>query len=276
MDSAGTILWQKRYGGNRLDWPKDIVKTDYGFIICGSTSSDQNADISQPRKASSGGDFWVLHLDTAGNKIWDKRYGGNSNNVATCIRPALGGGYWVSGETDSDDTIDVSEPAYGRTDYWIIRIDDWGNKIWDKRFGSAEKEYNTTFIELMDSSIIICGEARSGGSSAIRTDTGKGDYDYWAIRFKYGAVPVSVSEMNMLETSISLYPNPASWLFTISSNQYTINSIELYNVLGEKVQEKDNLNTREIKLDVTALPLGIYFVKVFTEKGVVTKKLLTQ
>lgn len=75
---------------------------------------------------------------------------------------------------------------------------------------------------------------------------------------------------NVLEKSISVYPNPASkGQEIIFSSTEKIGSIELYNSLGEKLNTTatNSLNTRE-------LVTGFYFAKINTSKGSVIKKLI--
>jgi hypothetical protein len=96
------------------------------------------------------------------------------------------------------------------------------------------------------------------------------------IKIKYIPGPVGVNKTVAQEIEGSLYPNPSSGEFTLSSSQHIVSSVALYNVLGEKVMDKNAIRSNEVKLDVSQLPSGIYFVKIFTEKGVLTKKLMKE
>ena len=76
--------------------------------------------------------------------------------------------------------------------------------------------------------------------------------------------------INDYEQTISLYPNPNSGQFTINNEQLIINSVQVYDVYGKllkTVEAGDNI----VELDVSELASGMYFVRVSTEKGVVTK-----
>jgi hypothetical protein len=277
-DSAGNIVWEKRMGGSDYDDMIDIAPTsDGGSIFCALTVSPPSSTISGPPISPHlAPDQWVVKLDSLGNKQWDKRYGSKSGLRVAQIQQTTDGNFWVCGSTQSDSGLDVGHPSLGSWDYWVLNIDQVGNKIADWRLGGSKIEKSASFIFLPDSSIIVAGCGETGSSSPLRSDTGYGLSDFWLIKFRYGYWPVGFTDPALVESELLLYPNPTSNLFTLSSNQYLINSIELYNVLGEKVLEQHNLKTREVKLDVTALPPGIYFVKVFTEKGMVTKKLVKE
>jgi len=70
------------------------------------------------------------------------------------------------------------------------------------------------------------------------------------------------------EISVSIFPNPTSTTITLSlpSNQNAILSI--FNLLGEKVKE-EKVTGREVTMDVSSLPQGLYLVRM--ENGVVGK-----
>ena len=66
-------------------------------------------------------------------------------------------------------------------------------------------------------------------------------------------------------TKINLSPNPASTIVSINA---TISTIEVFNMLGQKV-----LETNQNTFDVSSLIQGAYLVKITTDNGQTTKKL---
>ncbi|HBN04719.1 MAG TPA: hypothetical protein DD434_02880 [Bacteroidales bacterium] len=74
------------------------------------------------------------------------------------------------------------------------------------------------------------------------------------------------------DNSITLYPNPTSKEVNISSEN-TINSIEVFNSLGQKVYQT-NVKAKEKTLDIYSLSKGVYTIGVNTEKGYIRKKLI--
>ncbi len=85
----------------------------------------------------------------------------------------------------------------------------------------------------------------------------------------------SLSEVLAVENirqskSISIYPNPASKELRISydGNRERVEKAVIFNVLGEMIYtqqpETGNMN-KETRIDVSALPSGIYFVEVIYE-----------
>ncbi|PQJ76719.1 choice-of-anchor B family protein [Polaribacter glomeratus] len=66
-----------------------------------------------------------------------------------------------------------------------------------------------------------------------------------------------------LQKSFSVYPNPTSGKTTIkSSNNQFVQSIQIYNLLGQKMIEENNINNDTYVLDTKGLQKGVYFIKI--------------
>jgi len=77
---------------------------------------------------------------------------------------------------------------------------------------------------------------------------------------------------------INIYPNPTTGVLRIELRQaqlpngeLRINDIEIFDIVGRR-QKAEGRKQNEI--DISCLQSGIYFVKVLTEKGVITKKIV--
>ncbi len=76
---------------------------------------------------------------------------------------------------------------------------------------------------------------------------------------------------------VSIFPNPAKNIVTFKSLNNTIQKIELYSIDGKiALSEMVLNNTSSTSLSIEKLSLGVYFAKIFTEKGVSTYKLVKQ
>ena len=71
------------------------------------------------------------------------------------------------------------------------------------------------------------------------------------------------------ENDIHIYPNPTTeWLFISSTS--SIKNIELYDILGKKVLNVANNH----QIDLSSLYSGVYFIKITSDKGEITKKII--
>lgn len=85
--------------------------------------------------------------------------------------------------------------------------------------------------------------------------------------------PTSISKDSPINTTVSVYPNPSTGIFTIESNK-SVSQIEVMNLAGKKIY-KQTQDFREIHLN--HLPKGIYFVSILTnENKRITKKIIIQ
>lgn len=69
-----------------------------------------------------------------------------------------------------------------------------------------------------------------------------------------------------------IYPNPATNLISINSN-ITINKFEIIDMYG-KILVINAINSEKVSIDISDFSNGIYFVKIYTEFGVKTEKLI--
>ncbi len=77
-----------------------------------------------------------------------------------------------------------------------------------------------------------------------------------------------------IESNLLMYPNPATNLTTITSLQ-EISNLQIFNILGQEVQNISGKG-KSMQLDISTLETGTYFVKIETEFGTDSLKLIKQ
>ena len=94
------------------------------------------------------------------------------------------------------------------------------------------------------------------------------------ITFDYNNAPSSgclittAAEENAGSMSVSVYPNPATNEIRVQSSKFRVQSVEIFNVLGEKVYgNAETSHSTAETINITALSSGIYFVRVKTSDG---------
>jgi len=174
--------WDYRYGGISNEKANVLLKTgDGGYLLGGYTESDANGDISQVTKGSF--DFWVVKLDAGGIMQWNKRYGGTEAEVLTAIVKSDDGGYLLGGFSTSDVSGDKTEPSWGFSDYWIVKIDSAGAILWDKRYGSLIDDNLTAMCKTSDGGYLLGGHS----NSPVAGDKSEPAWfpftiDYWVVK----------------------------------------------------------------------------------------------
>jgi hypothetical protein len=149
--SPKAVVWGKIFGGKHVDMAHAVQQTsDGGYIVAGDTHSS----------GSGNGDLYIMKLDPQGSMIWERTFGGESLDGAESVRQTSDGGYIVAGGTRSFGS--------GKGDAYILKLDQKGDKVWEKTFGGKEWDDAHAIRQTSDGGYIVAGGTRSFGS-------GKGD-----------------------------------------------------------------------------------------------------
>lgn len=93
------------------------------------------------------------------------------------------------------------------------------------------------------------------------------------------AVPIGIKETQLDASRITVYPNPANSMVSVKLDNSSVAPFEIkvFNQLGEVVysQREEGVNAG-INLNVESFKTGVYFLKIITSEGTVTKKLIRE
>ncbi len=76
------------------------------------------------------------------------------------------------------------------------------------------------------------------------------------------------------DDSVVVYPNPANNAVSVTANS-TIKSIDIFDV-QERIMSTSLISNTKANLDITTYSKGIYFLKVSTDKGIKTQKIIKE
>lgn len=125
-------------------------------MIVGDTRSS-DGDISNLKGAA---DFWIIKVsDLDGSLIWERTYGGSDFESARAITNLQNGGFAIVGSAKSNN-VDVNS-NYGQNDFWVIKISDSGNLLWEKNFGGSQLDIAYGIIETTDEKLVVAGNTQS-------------------------------------------------------------------------------------------------------------------
>ncbi|MBN1415469.1 MAG: chitobiase/beta-hexosaminidase C-terminal domain-containing protein [Bacteroidales bacterium] len=150
------IEWQKMYGGT---YNEDLVTmqqtSDGGYIIGGVSYSDSIQDAINHGES----DYYILKIDSHGNKEWHRMYGGSNYETLKSVQQTADGGYIIGGYSYSEDIPGVKNN--GGNDYYIIKLDTRGEIEWQKMFGGSDSEYFGFINQTSDGGYILGGYSYS-------------------------------------------------------------------------------------------------------------------
>ena len=190
-DNLGRKQWDKTYGGSETDnLTCAILLPDSGYLIGGYSSSgisgDKTEDNASPLIPTD--DYWVIRVDKNGNKIWDKTFGGDKKDRLNSLLVLSDGSYLLGGYSISDHTGNMSNYSYGDNDFWIIKIDTLGNKIWDINYGGIYDDRLITLSLTPDNCIIMAGYSNSIAGTGKSQSTCNNSYDYWIVKINQAGI----------------------------------------------------------------------------------------
>src|SRR5262249_16268409 len=126
-------------------------------------------------------DYWVVRLDSNGNKLWDQSYGGSGNDSLYSLQQTSDGGFIMGGPSSSTPAANKTSLNFGNSDFWLVRIDANGTKLWDQSYGGIGYDALFSVRQTTDGGFILGGYS-SSTPSGTKTTPNYGDNDYWVVR----------------------------------------------------------------------------------------------
>ncbi len=146
VDSMGNLGWETIMGGVDQDQARSIKQTsDGGYIIAGYTVTDLDRRY----------DLWLVKLDSNGDSLWSKTYGGNERDAGISVLEMPDNKIMILGYTNSFE---------GNRDIWILITDPEGDVIQASTFGGPYSEYGHILNTTNDGNYIITGYTESFGA----------------------------------------------------------------------------------------------------------------
>ena len=187
-DSSGTLLWSKKFEGAGNDIPYTVKETlDSGYVICGYTESFGHGNR----------DLLVIKVNSIGDTVWTKVYGGSMNEVGRSIEQTVDSGFIITGygfgnsngfyvlKLDPFGNILWSKTYLGNGNYdarkclttldggyiiagttsvtsinniFLIKTDSFGDTLWSKTYGGADYYWGESISQTTDSGFVVTGE----------------------------------------------------------------------------------------------------------------------
>jgi hypothetical protein len=180
IDNDGNKLWQKTYGGTFTDVFTSIVPAaDGGYVLTGMSYSN-DGDASGGYGNNRWADIWIVKVNAVGSFAWQKKFGGSDEDRDPLIIAPSGGGFLIGCYSRSRDG-DITETLGGFADTWVVRIDNNGNKVWQRPMGGSDEDYPEFLFEYKPGKFVIGGVAFSNNKDVVGHH---GDGDGWLMRFE--------------------------------------------------------------------------------------------
>jgi len=156
LDPSGNIIWQKKYPSLGFQRINKVIDVDGGYVVA-SVSTYLGVGMKEA---------CLLKVDTQGEAIWQKSYGGFKDDEVNFIQQTADGGYIFVGSSDSFG--EGSDVLKGNTNAWVVRLDTNGDIVWEKIYGSAYDDYAVSIQPSLDGGYFVTGSKSQTGYSTER------------------------------------------------------------------------------------------------------------
>lgn len=162
-----------------------VANADNSWTIGGSAYIDKER----------GYDIFITKIDSVGNEIWRKTYGGIGRDQLESIQKTKDEGYLIAGAT-ANEHWEVP---------WLIKTDSDGNTMWTQTYPGDGNGFIEAAIETNDGGYVTAGSADDNWSDSVAysidlvvrklTDQGKLKWEW-----RYGGKEIHVAPEWIIET----------------------------------------------------------------------------
>ncbi|MDP4198333.1 MAG: T9SS type A sorting domain-containing protein [Bacteroidota bacterium] len=267
LDTDGSILWQKCYGGSSTDRANCILNIPGGFLVAGWTSSKDGDVVGQHGHE----DGWIITIDTNGTLLKQLCLGGSNSDVIHSVIRTEDGNFVFAGSSNSHDG-DVSGLHRGTIDSadgWVGELSSNLTLLWQKCLGGSGRDGFGSIVETADHGLLLNGSTETANNGDVSGNhPGKGTSgtpnrvsDVWNVKLRNPAARVE-SEI-ALAARHDLYPNPAQTEVYLDIEGTTfLRKIQFYSSLGVEVFPEYHVQGTRAVITVKDLPAGVYEARV--------------
>jgi len=141
---------------------------------------------------------------------------------------------------------------------------------------SSDADWCDVSISRGDGTIVANYEANATTSIRTAKITVTGVYPYHLLTDVVTVTQdafVSINENANL--NVKIYPNPTNGIFNIYLNNSTENTnVAIYNVVGNKVVEYNNVTENNLKINIKDFSNGVYFIKINSNNNEIISKII--
>ena len=265
LNSTGSLLWQKTYGGGTSDGLNSIyATTDGGYAITGGSNS-LSGDVTQNQ---GGYDNWVIKLNSSGTIEWQRTIGGSQTDIGESITQAPDGGFVVVGYTFSNDGDIYGNQ--GIVDSWIVKLNSTGTIEWQKLLGGSSHDSSSSIVKTLNGSYIISGNSNSQDGDLTGNN---GNSDVWVVKL-YAENLLNPTFKDQIQ--ITLSPNPTKEKITLKLDYFNPSQKVSISDIQGKIIHNQELESVSTTINTGSFEKGIYFLNLIDGTQKTTKKFIVE
>lgn len=237
IDSAANTVWARQIGSKEEDDFFNAAADESGNLYVTGYIGVDAKDTSIPNI-----DILVVKINSDGEIVWQKQYGTDSVDVGANIAVSAEGDIYVIGSTKGL----MGNTSGGKTDCFILRLDNEGNQLNVLQFGTFADEQGYGITIGMDSNIYVCGTtegnlaAENAGNSDIFWGIYSNDLELKKIK-QLGTEKYDCADEIKTDSKNNIYiAGSTDWVLALALKQ-TMNGdcfLQKWNDNGEMIWEE--------------------------------------
>ncbi|PWG04603.1 hypothetical protein DIS07_11705 [Polaribacter aquimarinus] len=308
-DGSGTYLWES--DGTTANTKKQNIKNPSNFTLSGTrdigdrngTTTIYNTELfftGDSPSLNRGTELWVATYSGTIQQVFDVNSGSDSSypSVLTNVNGKLyfranngANGYELWKVTNNSFAEMVKDINSGSGSVQITSMGSLGDLVF---FNAPEDPVNAPnynyelwisdgtdvgtklFQDINPSTVQYSGGSNPSSYFThnnvlyFSATNGTSGYELW--KLEQTALSVKNETRSQL-AELSIYPNPTSDILNIQVENQQIESVKVYSLFGKEVMHISD-NTGVEKVDISNLSSGVYLLKLKTEVGFFTKKII--
>ncbi len=242
---------------------------DTSFTFAGTTLSNP---ITEPK-------VFLAKFAGDGNELWAKSVTSDHDEVgiASVVVDATGNCFVMGSFEDDPITVgsDTLQNA-GQQDIFMAKLNSSGDVLWAESIGGTEYESPVFITADADGNIYATGQYSSASldfGTASVSSAGMGDI--FLAKLTPGTTGISTAESNNV---IRIFPNPASDELKIQGLMFEAgDEVKIFDLLGKEAYFTQlSASTSNIRIQISNMENGVYFVQTKTENQIRMERLIIQ
>jgi hypothetical protein len=146
LSPNGDYYWTKYYGTTEVDAGLYMNLADsFDLMLVGTTYTP--GPLEQ--------EVLIIKVDSSGNELWRKNYGGPGNQSCRYVEKTSDGMYLFCGSATD---------AGGANDVYVLKTDANGDFVWDTAYAALDNDYGMKIIESAPLNYVMSADTRSIGN----------------------------------------------------------------------------------------------------------------
>src|SRR5690554_4345901 len=228
ITKTGNEIWRNDFDAGNMSEAYSLVQTSNDdLFICGSTFRNSS---------NTGQDILLVKMNSSGDTIWTKTYGGNESDYGNNIISTSDGNLLIAAKTES-----FGAGAFG--DIYLLKINFNGDTLWTKSYPDQDQEVPFSLLETSDGGYLVTGTNEDNSNDRglyllkVNSDGEKlWDKTFGAGLWKWGFSTIELANGDLLTCGQHTTSGYSQVLVLKTDNQG--------NAIWEKEYGEDNLSER--------------------------------